>query len=132
MVGDLLLGRAYLGLLALPRFAEDLLRGDLDGRRRLVLDPRGARKLDLRVAPGEESEGRVRLPGGGIRHVGNGWHTIWEKVPELGFIESAEGLRSQGGEHLGPAEFHPHRTSKLKTVGGPGIIIIYINYVAFL
>jgi hypothetical protein len=63
-VCDLLLGRAYLGLLPLPGLTEDLLRRDLDWRGGLVLDPRGAGQLDLGVALGEEAKAGV---GGGRR-----------------------------------------------------------------
>ena len=63
-VGDLLLGRADLGLLPLPGLPEDLLGRDLDRRGGLVLHPRGAGQLDLGVALGEEAEAGV---GGGRR-----------------------------------------------------------------
>lgn len=62
MVSDLLLGRPYAGFLALASLPEDLLGGDLDGRRRLVLHPRGTGKLDLCVPLGEEAKVGVRLP----------------------------------------------------------------------
>jgi hypothetical protein len=46
-VGDFLLRRANLNLLAFRCLSEDLLSGDLDRRRSLILDPRGSGKLDL-------------------------------------------------------------------------------------
>jgi hypothetical protein len=46
-VGDFLLRRANLSLLAFTCLPEDLLSSDLDRRRSLILDPRGSGKLDL-------------------------------------------------------------------------------------
>lgn len=53
-VGDLLLGGADLGFLALAGLAEDLLGGDLDGGGGFVLDAGGAGEFDFCVFAGEE------------------------------------------------------------------------------
>ncbi|THU73326.1 hypothetical protein C4D60_Mb04t21640 [Musa balbisiana] len=59
-VGDLLLGRADLGLLPLPGLPQDLLGSDLDGRRGLVLHAGRPRQLHLRVPLRQEPQVRVR------------------------------------------------------------------------